>query len=84
MKVRPVKSNKVGMGLGNAEGLVGVVSAVGAEMLPPWIVSSLGVDEEELGLVALTAGALSGSEVGRDGPLILAEDGLEVVGAYPA
>ena len=39
------------------------------------------MDEEGLGLVALTAGALSGSEVGQDGPLILAEDGLEVVGA---
>ena len=87
VKVRTVKWNKIRMGLGNAEGLVGFVfvGAVGAEMPPPWIViNSLGVDEEELGLVATTTRTLSGSEVGWDGPLKLIEDGLEVVGAGPA
>ena len=72
MKVRSMKSNKV------------QIDAVGAEMLPPWIVNSLGVDEESLGMEATTTRTSSGSEVGWDGPLKLIEDGLEVVRAGPA
>jgi hypothetical protein len=53
-------------------------------MLPPWIVNSLGVDEESLGMEATTTRALIGSEVRWDGPLKMIEDGLEVVGAGPA
>ena len=87
MKVRSMKSSKVRMSLGNAEGHEGFVfvGAVGAEMPPPWlVVDSLEVDEERLGMETTTTRTLSGSEFGWDGPLILVEDGLEVVGADPA
>ena len=54
-------------------------------MPPPWlVVDSLAVDEGRLGMETPTTRTSSGSEVVRDGPLILAEDGLEVVGAGPA
>ena len=74
------------MGLGDVEEKqrVAHVSAIGAEMLPPWIINSLGVDKGSLGMEATTARTSSGSEVGWDGPLKLIEDGLEVVRAGPA
>ena len=86
MKVRTVKWNKIRMGLGDVEEKrrVAHVGAIGAEVLPPWIVNPRGVDEEDLGMEATTMRTLSRSEFSWDGPLILVEDGLEVFGAGPA
>ena len=54
-------------------------------MSPPWlVVDSLEVDEERLGMETTTTRTLSRSEVGWDGPLVMIEGGLEVVGACPA
>ena len=67
MKVRSMKSNKVRVGLGDAEDLVGFVfvGAVGAEM-PPflWAVfDSLGLNEEGFGVEAPTTRTFGGSKV---------------------